>query len=80
MATVITFDDAENPGKTVSIEAHPQTAVTPGPAANTAMVNTPDGKRMLVVGDYRDVQIRLQAAAARAHESGEAPRKNTPMN
>jgi hypothetical protein len=80
MAAEITFDDAENAGKKVTIEAHPQTAVTPGPSDNTAMINTPDGKRMLVVGDYRDVQVRLQAAAARAHESGDAPRKNTPVS
>lgn len=80
MATEITFDDAETRGKKITVEAHPQAAITPGPADNTAIINLPDGKRMIVVGDYRDVQVRLQAAAARAHENGDAPRKNTPVS
>ena len=80
MAAQIQFDDAERPGTRVTVEAHPQAAVTPGPTPGTAIINTPDGVRVCVVGDYREVEARLQAAAARAHESGDAIRKNTPMS
>lgn len=80
MSSIITFDDAENAGTQVTLEADPQCAVTPGPRPDTAIVNTPDGRRLIVKGDYLDVQVKLQAAAARAHESGEAPRGNTPMS
>jgi hypothetical protein len=80
MSSKITFDDAENPGKQVTMEADPQCAVTPGTQPGTAIIHTPDGQRSFVKGDYRDVQARLQAAAAQAHESGEAPRGNTPMS
>lgn len=76
----IKFDDAENTGREVLVEADPQCAVTPGQLAGTAVINTPDGRRLIVKGDYRDVQVKLQAAAARAHESGESPRANTPMS
>jgi len=80
MAVEIQFENAEKPGARISVEAHPQAAVTPGPTPDTAIINTPDGRRVCVVGDYRDVEVRLQAAAARAHESGDATRKNTPMS
>jgi hypothetical protein len=80
MAAEIRFDDAENPGKQVSLEANPQTAVSPGTKAGTAIVNTPDGRRLCVVGDYREVEAKLQAAAARAHESGDAIQQNTPVS
>lgn len=80
MAVEIQFEDAENPGARVTVEAHPQAAVTPGPREGTAIINTPDGRRFCVVGDYRDVEVRLQAAAARAHESGDATQPNTPMS
>ena len=79
MTSQIRFDDAEHAGTQVTIEADPQAAVTPGPEPGTAVVITPDGRRVCVVGDYRDVQVKIQAAAARAHESGEAPRQNTPV-
>lgn len=69
--------DAENPKREVTIEANPQTAVVPGPKPGTATVISPDGRRVQVVGDHQDVHARVQAAAARAHESGDAPRKNT---
>jgi hypothetical protein len=80
MTDQIRFEDAENRGTQVVVEADPQAAVSPGPEAGTAVIITPDGRRVWVVGDYRDVEVRLQAAAARAHESGAAPRKNTPAN
>jgi hypothetical protein len=80
MAVEIQFENADKPGTRVNVEADPQTAVTPGPTPATAIINTPEGLRVCVVGDYRDVEARLQAAAARAHESGDAIRKNTPMS
>jgi len=79
MADQIRFEDAENPGTQVTVEADPQAAVNPGPRPGTAVVITPAGRRVCVVGDYRDVQVKLQAAAARAHETGETPRQNTPV-
>ena len=80
MDDVIQFDDADKPGAKVGLVPHPQSAVSPGPRPGTAIINTPDGGRVCVVGDYRDVEVKLQAAAARAHESGDAPRKNTPVS
>jgi hypothetical protein len=80
MAVEIQFDDSEKPGTRVTVEAHPQVAVSPGPRPGTAIINTPDGRRVCVLGDYREVEVRIQAAAARAHESGDATRKNTPMS
>jgi hypothetical protein len=80
MPTSIMYEDAEKPGKHLLVEVHPQAAVTPGPRPKTATVISPDGGRVIVVGDYRDVQVRLQAAAAQAHEEGDAPRKNTPVS
>jgi len=71
------FEDAENPGRTVAVEADPQAAVTPGERPGTATVITPAGRQVRVVGDYRDVHVRIQAAAAAGHESGQAPRANT---
>lgn len=72
----VRLEDAES-RREVSIEANPQTAVVPGPTPGTATVISPDGGRVQVVGDHQDVHARVQAAAARAHESGDAPRKNT---
>lgn len=80
MAMELTFENAESRGEKVTLNAHPQTSVTAGETANTAIINTPDGRRYVVVGDYRDVQLKIQAASAQGHESGEAPRKNTPMS
>jgi len=80
MAATIQFEDSEKTGQPVRVEAHPQVAVIPGPKPNTATIITVDGRRLSVIGDYRDVQVQLQAAAARAHENGDAPRKNTPMS
>jgi hypothetical protein len=76
-AKQLEFDDADNPGRKVRVEADPQATVTPGTNPGTATVITPDGLRIPVVGDYRDVHARIQAAAARGHESGDAPRANT---
>jgi hypothetical protein len=80
MDGTIEFENAERPGERVAVVPHPQAAVSPGPTPGTAIINTPDGRRVSVVGDYRDVEVRIQAAAARAHESGDATRKNRPMS
>lgn len=75
-APQLRLEDAENPKCDVMIDADPQTAVVPGPRPGTATVISPDGRRVQVVGDHQDIHARVQTAAARAHESGEAPRKN----
>jgi hypothetical protein len=79
MTGQIHFEDAEHPGTTVTVEADPQTAVLPTLTPGTTVIISPDGRRVCVVGDYRDVQVKIQAAAAQAHEAGEAPRQNTPV-
>jgi hypothetical protein len=76
-APQLEFDDADNPGRKVRVEAHPQITVTPGAKPGTAVVITPADRRICVVGDYRDIHAQIQDAAARAHESGDAPRANT---
>ena len=76
----LTFDDADRPGTTVTLDADAQAAVSPGDAAGTAVITTPDGRRVRVVGDYREVHVRIQAAAARAHESGATEQANTPVS
>jgi hypothetical protein len=76
-ATWLQFEDADAPGRLVTVEADPQTAVTSGDKPGTAVVTKAAGQRVCVVGDFRDVHIRIQAAAAEGHESGAAPRKNT---
>lgn len=70
----VRFEDAERPGTTVEVEADPQAAVTPGDRPGTATITTRDGRTIRVVGDHRDVHVKLQAAAATAHETGEVPR------
>jgi len=80
MPALLSFEDAERRGTRVYIDAHPQTSIQPGEVPNTSIVNSPDGKRFVVVGDYRDVQLKIQAASAQGHESGEAPRKNTSIS
>lgn len=77
MPAQIQFEDAERPGTVILIDADPQTAVGPGPGENCAVISSPDGTRHLVTGDYREVKIKLQAAAAQAHESGIDPQPNT---
>jgi len=76
-ATHARFEDADNPGREVVFETDPQIVVNPGSRPGTAIVVTPDGKRYHVVGDYQAVHARIQDKAARAHESGDAPRANT---
>lgn len=66
----VEFENADAPGQVVAIDADPQTAVTAGDRPGTAIVTGPDGRRVQVVGDYRDVHVKIQAAAAVAHESG----------
>jgi hypothetical protein len=65
----VEFDSADGAGR-VAVEADPQTAVTPGDRPGTAVVTGPSGQQVTVVGDYRDVHVKIQAAAAAAHESG----------
>ncbi len=76
-ALQIRLEDAANPKQELTVEANPQTVVVPGPQPGTATVISPDGRRCNVVGDYQDIHARVQDAAARGHESGEAPRSNT---
>lgn len=78
--TRLQFEDAESPGQSVVIEADTQVVVTPGDRPGTAIITTPGGKRTRVVGDYRDIHVRVQAAAAAGHESGAAPQANTPVS
>ena len=68
----VEFESAEQNGRPVAVEADPQTAVTPGDQPGTAVVTSPSGQQVRVVGDYRDVHVKIQAAAAAAHESGPA--------
>ena len=76
-APQLRLEDAENPGHELLIEGNPQTAVVPGPRPGTATVIGPDGRRSHVMGDHCEIHARVQDAAARGHESGEAPRTNT---
>ncbi len=80
MPAQIQFEDAERPGVVVVVDADPQTAVMPGEAPDTAIISSPDGTRRIVVGDYREVKIKIQAAAAQGHEDGESPRPNTSLS
>ena len=79
-APQLEFDDAEHANRKVRVEAHPQITVIPGDRPNTAVIITPDGQRIPIVGDHLNVHARIQAVAARAHESGDAPRANTGMS
>jgi hypothetical protein len=76
----IPFDDPDRPGQKVSLDAHPQAAVTPGPRPDTAVITMPDGRQVTVAADYRDVHVKLQAAAARGHESGADEFRNRPVS
>lgn len=78
-AAQIQFDDAENPGRKVAVDADPQAVVTPGNRPDTALITLPDGRQVRVVGDHHEVHVRLQAAAAEGHESGVAPQANQPV-
>ena len=78
--TTITFYDADNPGRTVAVDPDPQSVVTAGDRPDTAVITAPDGRQVRVVGDYHEVHVRLQAAAAQGHESGTAPRSNTSVS
>lgn len=80
MAAQVQFEDAERSGLVVVFDADPQLFVSAGTAENTSIITSPDGTRRVVVGDYREVKVKIQAAAAQGHESGESPRANTPMS
>ena len=80
MAAQVQFEDAERAGVVVVFDADPQVSVTPGERADTAIVISTDGTRRVIVGDYREVKVKIQAAAAQGHEGGDAPRANTPMS
>jgi hypothetical protein len=79
-APQLRFDDPDRPGQTVEVPADAQNAVGPGDRPDTAVVTTPDGRRVSVAGDYREVHVRIQAAAARAHETGATEQANTPVS
>ena len=78
-AAQVQFDDADRPGQTVAVDADPQAVVTPGDRPDTALITMPDGRQVRVVGDHHEVHVRLQAAAAQAHEAGVAPQANQPV-
>lgn len=80
MPAQIQFEDAERPGVVIVVDADPQTAVQAGERADTAIISLPDGSRRVVVGDYREVKIQLQAAAAVGHQGGTTPQPNTSMS
>jgi len=80
MPAQIQFEDAERRGVVIVIDADPQMAVVPGPGDCNAIISCPDGSRHIVVGDYRDVKIKLQAAAAQGHAAGTTPQPNTGMS
>lgn len=80
LTPLLDFDDVKNPGMSVSIPANAQISVTPGPSPDTAIVITPDGQRAWVVGTVQEIQIKIQAAAARSHENGDAPMKNASIS
>ena len=79
-APAIRFDDPDRPGLSIDVPADAQAAVAPGDRPGTAVVTTPDGRQLTVAGDYRDVHVRIQAAAARAHEGGAVVQANTPVS
>jgi hypothetical protein len=58
------FDDAKAPGQVVTVEADTQAVVTPGVKPWTAIVLTKSRRQVGVPGDYRDVHLRIPAAAA----------------
>lgn len=80
MSAQIQFEDAERPGVVIVVDADPQTAVQAGERADTTILSLPDGTRKVVIGDYREVKIKLQAAAAEGHGAGTAPQPNTAMS
>ena len=67
-------------GKKLTVTVDAQTAVSPGDAPETAVIYSPDGTRNHVLGDYRQVHSRIQAAAAQAHQSGATEQVNTPVS
>ena len=77
-APQLQFDTPD--GGKVSVAVDAQAVAVPGDAPGTATVISPDGTRTRVAGDYQDVQLRIQAAAARAHEGGAMEQPNTPVS
>lgn len=76
----VLFDHPAKPGVKIPVTPDAQAVVTPGDDPGTAVVIAPDGTRSQVVGDPADVHLKIQAAAARAHETGEVEVANTPVN
>lgn len=74
------LDHPTRPGVKVPVTPDAQSVVVPGDTPGTAVVLAPDGTRTPVAGDPADVHLRIQAAAARAHESGQTEVPNTPVN
>lgn len=76
----VLFDHPQQPGVKVPVTPNAQSVVVAGDVPGTAVVISPDGTRTKVTGDPADVHLRIQAAAARAHETGEVEVPNTPVN
>jgi hypothetical protein len=74
------FDDPNRPDRVVAVDPDPQSVVRPGDRPNTATVIAPDGTETQVQGEPADVHLQIQAAAARAHGTGEVEIANTPVN
>jgi hypothetical protein len=79
-ALQLQFEDAKNAGRKVTVAVDAQTAVAPGDTPETAFIYSPDGTRTHVLGDYRHVHLRIQAAAAQSHETGASEQPNTPVS
>jgi hypothetical protein len=78
--TSLLLDHPSKPGVKVPVTPDPQSVVTPGDDPGTAVVLAPDGTRTQVSGDPADVHLKIQAAAAHAHQSGQIEVANTPVN
>lgn len=79
-APYLCFDDPNKSDRVVAVKPDPQSVVRPGDRPHTSVVISPDGTSTQVGGDPSDVQLQIQAAAARAHEEGEVEIPNTPVS
>ena len=79
-APYLCFDDPYRSDRVVAVKPDPQSVVREGDRPHTSVVIAPDGTSVQVGGDPSDVQMQIQAAAARAHEAGDVEIPNTPMS
>lgn len=79
-APYLCFDDPNRPDRVVAVDPDPQSVVRPGDRPHTSVVIAPDGTTVQVRGEPSEVQMQIQAAAARAHQAGEVEIPNTPMS